>query len=563
MNRNRTTVLSAMAIMAVLYAAPARGQQTVERQIQQLIKEAAARVAADQGTAQQTGGTPTPASGPTVRLTLDDAVRAALDHNLNISVQRLNPEIQDISLASLRAIYRPALTSQLASQSQVSPANSTLAGSTQPGAPVNTGLTTYNGGVAQNIPWWGGSYQFTINNNKQTTTSLNTLYNPTFNSNWALQVTQPLLRGRETDANRQTIAVTKINRDITDVQLRSTIANTLSNVREAYWNYVFAVQSVDVARGQLDLANQLVSDNEVRVQVGTMAPLDVATARSQAATARQNLIVAQGTMGTAEIALKQLLVSGTDDPLWNSTIDPVDRPEFNPVAIDVAAAVRNALSARTDLVIAKKNLEQNVVTAKFLRDQLLPQADLVANYGLVGIGGDILAKNGTGVNQIATGIAVPGGYLDALSTLVGRNFPRWTVTLNMSYPIGLSSAQATVARAQVEANQNQAQIKQVELQIATDVTNAAVTVRSNIERVQAAQVARELAQQALDAEQDKFRVGLSTNYLIIQQQNALAAAQNNELQAILNYRSSEVEFERLQQTTLQNLGVTIVSNATR
>jgi len=95
------------------------------------------------------------------------------------------------------------------------------------------------------------------------------------------------------------------------------------------------------------------------------------------------------------------------------------------------------------------------------------------------------------------------------------------------------------------------------------VTNAVVTAESNVERVQAAQAARVLAQQALDAEQQKFQVGLSTNYLVIQQQDALSVAQNNELQAVLNYRIALVELDRLQQTTLTALGVTILSNATR
>jgi outer membrane protein TolC len=267
-------------------------------------------------------------------------------------------------------------------------------------------------------------------------------------------------------------------------------------------------------------------------------------------------------MRTNELALKQLIVSGTDDPIWNATIDPIDRPDFVPQAIDVEGAVKRALSQRTDLDIAKKNLTANDVTVKFLRDQLLPQADLVALYGLVGLGGTQLIKTGTGVNQAVSG-TIPGGYGDALSTLFGKDYPRWNITLNFSYPLGLSSAQAVVARAQIQQSQDQAQVKQIELQVATDVTNAAVTAQSAIERVQAAQAARTLAQQALDAEQAKFQVGMSTNYLVIQQQNALSTAQNNELQAILNYRNALVEFERLQQTTLGNLGVTIVSNATR
>ncbi len=564
MTRNRTLCLGLMLTAALAAeGAPAYAQQTSDARIRELVRQASERIAA--GQANSTGQTETaqPASNrPTVRLTLDDVVKAALDHNLNIAVQRVNPEIQDISLASLRSVYRPALTSQLATQSQTNASTTTIAGGSTAGAAIDTALTTFNGGIAQNVPWGGGGFNVTLNNNKQTTSSQNTLFNPTYNTNWSFQYTQPLLKGRGIDATRQQIAVTKINRDITDVQLRATITNTLSNVREAYWNYVFSVQSVEVARQSVTLANRLVQDNQTRVQVGTMAPLDVVTAQSQAATAQQNLVAAQSTMRTNELALKQLIVSGTDDPIWNQTIDPIDRPDFRPEPIDIEGAVRRALSQRTDLAIAKQNLQANDITVRYLKDQLLPQADVQALYGLVGLGGTQLITSGTGVNRIVEG-QLPGGYGDALSTLFGRNYPRWTVTLNLSYPLGLSSAQAVVARSQIQQSQNQAQVKQIELQVATDVTNAAITAQSAIERVQAAQAARVLAQRALDAEQAKFEVGMSTNYLVIQQQNALATAQNNELQAILNYRNALVELERLQQTTLGNLGITLISNATR
>jgi outer membrane protein TolC len=129
---------------------------------------------------------------------------------------------------------------------------------------------------------------------------------------------------------------------------------------------------------------------------------------------------------------------------------------------------------------------------------------------------------------------------------------------SISRPLGLSSQQASVARARA-VEPGQAQVKQIELQVATDVTNAAINVQSGVERVQAAQSAREFAQKTLEAEQSKFEVGMSTNYNVILTQRDLATAQSNELQAILNYRKSLVELERLQQTTLANLNVTLLS----
>ena len=560
--RSFRTLTAALALAGLTTPALA---QTSQARIEELVRQAADRVVPGRAIQAAPGQPPAPMTTParpTVRLTIEEAVKDALENNLDITIQKLNPEINDISYSSLAAVYRPFLTGQLATQAQTNPSTTTITGGSAAGAPIDTGLTTFNGGVGQSIPWGGGGYNVLLNNNKSTTTSLNSLFNPSYNTNWSFQYTQPLLRGFKTDSTRQQLQVTKINRDISDVQLRATITNTLSNVRNAYWDYVYAVQAVDVAQQSVDLADRLVGDNQTRVQVGTMAPIDVVQAQAQSALQRQVLVTAQSTLRTAELALKRLIVKGTQDPLWNATIDPTDRPDFQPQPVDVEGAVRRALNERTDLIIAHKNLDANDATLKFLSDQLLPQADLVANYGLVGLGGTQLIKSGTGVNS-GVSSTIPGGYGDALSTLVGKDYPRWTITMNFSYPLGLSSAKATVARARVQLNQDQAQLKQIELQVATDVTTAAVNVTSGAERVQAAQAARQLSQQQLDAERSKFDVGMSTNYFVVQAQRDLATAQSNELQAVLAYRKALVELERLQQTTLTSLNITLLSNATR
>src|SRR5207247_4869804 len=210
-----------------------------------------------------------------------------------------------------------------------------------------------SGGVAHAHRWGGGSYQIARNDSRGVTNSNNALFNPQFNSIWTGTFVQPLLRNFRIDSNRQQLQVTKINRDISDVQVRATITNTLSNVRNAYWDYVYATQAVEVAQQSLDLATKLVQDNQTRVEVGTMAPIDVVQAQSEQATRRQLLVTAQSTKRTAELALKRLIVSGTSDPNWNAALDPVDRPDFQPVNIDLEGALRRALSQRTDLEIAK------------------------------------------------------------------------------------------------------------------------------------------------------------------------------------------------------------------
>jgi outer membrane protein TolC len=553
------TKWSVVASAALLLgsASQARAQKINDQHIQELIREAAARAGVKQTGVSDTAAQPTAGANgrPVVKLSLDDAIKLALDRNIDISVQRLNPQTFDFSLSALESVYRPTLTSNITQQSQTTAPTSTLSGGT---SGIVAGTQQFNAGLAQNVRWGGGTLVANFNNTRQTTTSTTALFDPLYTPNWSAQYTQPLLRNFKIDTTRQQLVVTQLNQDVSEIQLQSTIINTLANVRIAYYNLVFAVQSVDVARRSVDLAEQLVKDNQTRVEIGTMAPIDVVQAQAQSATQRQNLASAEGTRRTNELALKRLIVAGTQDPNWNADIDPIDQPEFAPQPIDVPAAVGRALANRTDLQQVRKNLEVNDVTLKLLRNQQLPQTDLIARYGLIGQGGTQFISTGNGVSRVVTG-TIPGGYSDALSTLFQNRYPTWTFALNVSYPLGTSAAEASVARARVQLTQVEAQIHQIELQVATDVTNAATNVQNGVEQVQAAQAAREFSQKQLEAEQSKFEVGMSTNYFVVQAQRDLATAQNNELQAILGYRRAIVELERLQQTSLQNANITIIT----
>ena len=557
MKRNALLPIAVCAVLAS-GAGPASAQRITDDHIQELIRAAAqSSGVAQPGAAPAQAQTSLGGDGrPSVQLTVDDAIKLALDRNLDIAVQRLNPSTFDYSMAGLYATYRPTLISQLSHVATTNPSTSTISGAAV-GTGIDQGNSVFNGGLSQNVRWGGGSLVATLNNNRQTTTSLTSLFNPLFNTNLSAQYTQPLLRNRQIDTTRQQLVVTKLNQDISEIQLQALIINTVSNVRNAYWDLVFATESVAVARRSVALADQLVRDNQTRVEIGTMAPIDVVQAQSQAATQRQNQATAEGTRRTAELALKRLIVSGTQDPNWNAAINAVERPDFAPAPVDVPGAVRRSLENRTDLQQARKNLQVNDTTLKYLGNQMLPQADLVARYGLIGQGGTQFISSGSGINRVVTG-TIPGGYNNALGSLFGASYPTWTVQLNVSYPLGTSAADASVARARVQLNQVEAQLKQIELQIATEVTNAATSMQSAIERVQAAQAARDFAQQTLDAEQSKFEVGMSTNYFVVQAQRDLATAQNNELQAVLAYRRSLVELERLQQTSLTTSNITIL-----
>jgi outer membrane protein TolC len=308
---------------------------------------------------------------------------------------------------------------------------------------------------------------------------------------------------------------------------------------------VFARSAVDVARRALSLADRLVEDNQARVEVGTLAPLDIVQAQAEAATRRQTLAAAEATASTADLALKRFLVSGTEDPLWRQEIVPVDVPSLEPAPTDVEEAVRRAISERTDIISSRKNLETNDVNIRFFRNQALPALDLTASYGATGIGGTRFERAGTGADAQIVG-TIPGGYSDALNVLTARDFPQWNLAFTLSYPLMGNQAEAQLARARVQRQQAQTRLRALEVQIAAEVANAAFTVQANLRRVEAAIAARELAQKRLDAEQSRFEVGLTTNYFVVQAQRDLRDAENTELRALADYRKSLVNYERAQ-----------------
>ncbi len=209
-------------------------------------------------------------------------------------------------------------------------------------------------------------------NSRVETSNTFSTFNPSFQTNLVAAYTQPLLRGFRIDNVRQQLLINTINRDISEETARATVFQTLANVRNAYWDLVFALSAVDVAQRATDLADKLVEDNQARVEVGTLAPLDIVQAQAEAATRRQNLAAAEATLQTAELALKRYIVSGTDDPLWRQTLRPVDLPSLQPAPTDVEAAVRKALAERTDITAARKNLDSSDISIRYFKNQSLP-----------------------------------------------------------------------------------------------------------------------------------------------------------------------------------------------
>ena len=543
-------VLIALAAGPVAAQAPAADRARLDA----IAREAARRFAATREATSAAGAlaqtrpvAPPPEPGRQVDLTLADAVQRALERNLDISVERLNPQAFDFAVAALEANYRPTFASNVGVRSQSTFPRTQTAGADM----LVTATMTGNTGLTQNVKWGGGSYAVGFNNNRQSQSDAFATRNPALNTALSATYVQPLLRSFRIDANRAQLRITALNQEISEIALRGTIVRTLANVRNAYWDLVYAIQAADVAERSLSLATKLVEDNQARVEIGTLAPLDIVQAQAEEATRRQTVVQSSATRRTSELALKRLIVNGTEDPYWTAALNPVDVPTFATEPLDVAAAVKRALENRTDLQQSQRQLKANDVSLKSLIDQQLPALDLTASYGVAGIGGPQFIRQ-TGQLGGAILQTIPSGYFDALRILGNQTAPTWNFAVSFSYPIGTSPAEANVARANLQQQQTIAQSRQLELQIATDVTNAALQVDSSRERVQAASAARDFAERRLDAEQSRFEVGLSTNFFVVQAQRDLRDAQNAELRALLDYRRAQVEFERVQEVPTGN-----------
>jgi outer membrane protein len=480
------------------------------------------------------------------RLSIDEAVALALEQNVNLQVDRIDPQLQDLSVSVARSNWTPALFSNFTTRSQTNPPQDIFSGTA---STITDERLTSQLGVQQLLPWGGASYNAFWNSGRVTTNNNFSPFNPQLSSTVAFNYTQPLLRNFTIDATRQQVLVSRKNREISDVQLQQSIAITTRNVKNAYWDLVFAINNLRVQRQSLQLAQQSLKDNRARVEIGTMAPIDIVQADAEVAQREEGVILAEATISRAEDTLRALISNPADQPdFWNTRLEPADPPVFQPVAVDTDAAVRNALSIRTDLAATRKQIEANDINIRYFRNQSMPDVNALVNYSAIGLAGTQF-RFGQGFPPPVEG-QTQRGFFGALGDAFTSDFPTWSVQLQINYPIGSSNAEANLSRARLQNTQTQKQLQSSELQVTTQIRNLARNVQTNSKRVEATRASRALAEKRLEAEEKKFQAGMTSSFLVFQAQRDLNQARNNELQAIIDYLKSVVDYETSQQAPL-------------
>ena len=489
------------------------------------------------------------APAPAVRrLTIEEAVKLALENNLGVQVARIDPQVQDYNIAQARANWTPVLTSSVANNNSTQLPSDVLSGgsSTISNERFSTGL-----GVQQNLKW-GTFYQANWNSARSSTSFPLTTFDPQLNSSLNMRVVQPFLRNFNIDAIRQQVLVGEKNREIADIDLQQTITNTSRSVRNAYWDLSFAIASLAVQRESLELAQESLRNNRSRVEIGTMAPIDIVEAEAEVAQREESVILAEAAIQRAEDVLRALIYDPDMPDFWNTRIEPVDAPAFQPIPVDIDGAVRTALDRRTDLRSTRKSLEANDVNIRYFRNQTMPDVNAQLDYGLAGLGGTQFQR-GEGPFGPGTGDVIgrtQRSYGSVLNDLFANRYPTWTLSLNIGYPIGTSTAEAGLARARLQDRQAQTQLKNQQLQVATQVRDVGRQVQTNQKRVEATRASRQLAERRLEAEEKKFQAGMSTSFFVFQAQRDLSQARANELRAITDYNRSLVDFETVQDAPL-------------
>jgi outer membrane protein len=525
---NRRARIAAIAAAIVTTSVSAFGQSG------QSPLSASAR-AAGQGLALQPGETPR-------RLSIDEAVSLGLEQNLGIQIQRIDPQISDTAIAQARSFWAPQFSSTLTRTSNEQPVINIFSG-TQPSTTNRqffTGVT-----LAETLPW-GANYTANWNNARFTTNDPSNTFNPRVTSNLLLNFTQPLLRNRSIDQIRQAVASSKKFRDLSDIQLDSVIIQTTRAVRNAYWDLSTSINNLKAQQESLALAQRSLSDNRKRVEIGTLAPIDIVQAQAEVASNEERVIVAEALIKRAQDNLRALILDPGATDFWSTAFEPTDAAPFEEQAIDIDAAVRNALDKRTDLKAAKNSIDRSDINIRYLRNQILPDVNAQVNYGAVGVGGVQLPVRNPLTGELSIPDPIARGFGSALGDVFRSSFPQWTFGVQIGYPLGASTQHANLERARLEFQQSQTQLKNMELQIATQVRESGRNVQTNQKRVQSARASRELQEKKLEAEEKKQAAGMSTSFFVFQAQRDLAQARTAEIQAISDYNKSLVDFEAVQ-----------------
>lgn len=526
----------------------------------------------------------------TLTLSLNDAIKRALENNNDIEIARDDVRIAETQLRALEGIFDPlfAITPQF--DKRITPQQSSLGGSGR-GGTTSTTTWSWNPSVNKQFGRGGGNYTLNFANSHTNTTNTFSLLNPFYSSNLSLTFTQPLWRNRSIDNNRRQIRIQRKRVEQSDADFRLRTIQTITQVQQAYWELVFALRDQQNQLENLNLTRENLRNVEAQIGVGAKAPIERAEVQTELANRESALLIAVQAVSIAENSLKQLIFKNSSSPEWYSPITPIDNPSFDERPVNLNEALKEARENRPELRRLRLQDDINDVEITYFKNQTKPQVDLqstLATTGLAGkdvsgalpagtlvplIGGnpatnasafllqqirDVQMRSGfpQAVVPLVPSLGGPnsdliGGYARDLANLFGFKTRNVTFGVAIQIPFKNKTAEANLAGARIQAEQLQASMRSQEQIVEVDVRNAAQAVETARRRVLAAREARINAEVQLEGEQRLYQVGRSTTFLLFQRQNALTNARAAELRAQTDYNKALADLQRATSTTLR------------
>ncbi len=518
-------------------------------------------VAAQQGTgASRMPMEPAAPESEGVPLTLREALALALDNNLNIAVRRYEPIVSEADILFERGVFEPTLSfagsqQELTSlsvdpftQSQPSVVNNIRAGSVTFSDPLSSGgrlTATFRGNMFRS-----GDPRFAIS--------------PVFSSDLILTYDQSLLRDFGFDVNKTGIRIARRNLSISESQFRQAVIDTINNVEKAYWDLKFALQDLEVKRHSMRLSQETMAQNKIRVEVGTMAPIEVTTAEAEVASRHQEVLLAENALENSRDLLLLRLNQPKTSPLWVLPVNPVDEPPFDPeMTIDLEAAIQEAYANRPDLEQTQFLLENDEDIVARARNGLRMDLTARAQYQRSGLTGKNTAQaldtDGDGIPDlfIPARSLLNDSFSDAASQIYDEIFDSWLVSLNLAIPLGNKQAKARFLNARLRQEQRREFLDAQELDTVISVRNSARAVHNTVERVQAARVNVRLQRERLSAENKRYENGMTTTFNLFQFQDDLTQAESMVSLALVDYNKALSDLETAKGTLARSRGVIV------
>ncbi len=489
-----------------------------------------------------------PLGATPARFTLREAVSAALQNNPELIAQSLVPVIEQQGILEAQAYFDPVSGAETNYNHSVTPATSALSGAET----VDISNFNWNFYAQKNLAT-GASLRVDFLNNRFKTNSDFQGLTPQYKPEPVISLNQPLLRGFGLYFTRMRINLAETATDAAIEDYKAAVANFITRVVTAYWRVVLTTDQLQVKRDALELARQTVRDNRTRVDVGVLPPVAVKESEAEAARREEEVIVAENALFQASRVLQQLVYLPGFNEYLPRAIDPVERPSDESLRFDAEHALHTAVTERSEVRAARLNVEANEMNVALANNQLMPKLDAFGSYGVNSLSGDPTREN----DPLNFRSIYGGTYGDALGRLLSNNFYQYGGGVRLEIPIGNAAAIAQAQRSRIQRARAQAIYRQRISEVSLDVGQSLGDVNSNIKRIEATRVARELAEENLRNQTRRYEVGMVTTTDLLKFQNEVTNARLNENLALIDYNDSLVALERAQGTLLRRFDVDV------